>query len=170
MLAEFAIELGHYPTSAERSMRRRQDDSFAAANTFDERLGSRDTQLALLLDFSLATEEFSEVYDMVRPLMKSVEAPPTPQQIALGITGTVYMMRSGKHYKIGFSAHVGRRSYEVALQLPEKLEVVHEIETDDPEGIERYWHQRFASERTNGEWFLLTDADVAAFKRRRAFM
>jgi hypothetical protein len=65
---------------------------------------------------------------------------------------------------------VGRRSYEVALQLPERLEVVHEIETDDPEGIERYWHQRFASKRTNGEWFLLTDADVTAFKRRKAFM
>jgi hypothetical protein len=79
-------------------------------------------------------------------------------------------MRSGAHHKIGRSNHVGRRSYEVALQLPERLEVVHEIETDDPEGIERYWHQRFAAKRTNGEWFALSDDDVRAFMRRKGFM
>lgn len=169
-LAELAQKLGHYPTSAERSMHRRQDSSFPSSNTFDDRLGGREAQLTLLLDFALANDEFSEVYDMVRPLMESAEARPTPEQAALGVRGSVYLMKSGKHYKIGFSSHVGRRSYEVALQLPEKLEVVHEFETDDPEGIERYWHERFAEKRTHGEWFLLTDADVAAFKRRRSFM
>jgi Meiotically up-regulated gene 113 len=169
-LATLAKELGRYPVSAERTLFKLKHPEFPDAKVFSNRLGNRDAQLALLLDFSLANEDFSEVYDMVRPLMKSTDAQATPQQIALGVTGSVYLMRSGKHYKIGFSAHVGRRSYEVALQLPEKLEVVHEIETDDPEGIERYWHQRFASKRTNGEWFALTDADVAAFKRRKSFM
>jgi hypothetical protein len=169
-LAQLAKDLGHYPVSHDRNFYHRTHPEFPQAKTFELRLGNRETQLALLLDFALANEDFSEVYDMVRPLMKSTDAPATPQQIALGVAGSVYLMRSGKHYKIGFSAHVGRRSYEVALQLPEKLEVVHEIETDDPEGIERYWHQRFASKRTNGEWFLLTDADVAAFKRRKSFM
>lgn len=75
-------------------------------------------------------------------------------------------MRSGKHYKIGRSNSVGRRAYEVALQLPERVDVVHEIETDDPDGIESYWHQRFLSKRLNGEWFALTADDVTVFKRR----
>jgi hypothetical protein len=86
------------------------------------------------------------------------------------ITGYVYLMKSGRNFKVGRSNAVGRRHYEVALQLPEPVELVHQIATDDPEGIERYWHQRFADRRTNGEWFRLTSADVAAFKRRRTFM
>lgn len=79
-------------------------------------------------------------------------------------------MKSGVHYKIGRTNSVGRRAYELAIQLPERLELVHSFETDDPVGIERYWHERFATRRANVEWFKLTTADVTAFRRRRTFM
>ena len=77
------------------------------------------------------------------------------------------MARMGKHYKIGKTNHAGRRERELAIQLPEKASTVHTIKTDDPEGIEAYWHRRFEAKRKNGEWFELSAADVAAFRRRR---
>lgn len=83
--------------------------------------------------------------------------------------GYVYLMKSGKHYKIGRSNAPGRRQYELAIQLPDPVVAVHTIKTDDPAGIEKYWHQRFGDRRKNGEWFELRREDVSAF-RRRTFM
>jgi len=89
------------------------------------------------------------------------------EQTSTEIVGFVYMMTHGRHYKIGKTNATGRREYELAIQLPEKLSTVHVIKTDDPDGIEGYWHKRFAAKRANGEWFSLDSADVMAFKRRK---
>ena len=79
----------------------------------------------------------------------------------------VYLIKSGKYYKIGRSNSVGRRAYEIQLQLPERVKVVHEIKTDDPQGIEEYWHKRFSAKRKGGEWFSLNQEDLKAFRSRR---
>lgn len=34
--------------------------------------------------------------------------------------------------------------------MPEQAQTIHEIETDDPEGIEHYWHRRFDAKRARG--------------------
>ena len=59
------------------------------------------------------------------------------------------------------------RERELAIQLPEKTVMVHSIKTDDPAGIEDYWHRRFSERRKNGEWFELSAQDIADFKRRK---
>jgi len=149
-------------------MQRRTDSTFPNDKVFTTRLGSRADQRALVADFALAHTDFADVYDMV--VEPGGRAPSASLAAPGAVIGSVYLMRSGNHFKIGRSNHVGRRAYEVALQLPERLDLVHELETDDPPGIERYWHLRFADRRTNGEWFALTSEDVAAFKRRKRFM
>jgi hypothetical protein len=51
--------------------------------------------------------------------------------------------------------------------MPEAVNTVHSIATDDPDGIEVYWHNRFKSKRAGGEWFSLDATDLKAFKARR---
>jgi hypothetical protein len=81
--------------------------------------------------------------------------------------GYVYLLKSGRFYKIGRTNAAGRRERQLAIQLPEKASNVHSIKTHDPVGIEDYWHRRFSDRRKNGEWFELTAEDVASFKRRK---
>ncbi|WFU09782.1 GIY-YIG nuclease family protein [Rhizobium sp. CB3090] len=81
------------------------------------------------------------------------------------VVGYVYMQRHGSDYKIGYTKSLNKRGRQIQIELPQKIELVHSILTDDPAGIEAYWHKRFSEKRTRGEWFKLTKADITAFKR-----
>ena len=83
--------------------------------------------------------------------------------------GYVYMLKHGtrREYKIGRTNNPLRREGELGIQLPEKCQPIHYVQTDDPEGVEAYWHRRLANKRKEGEWFALTPQDVRAFKRWR---
>lgn len=171
-LAVLTRKLGRFPTIPHLRMERRANDDFPGERVLGRRLGSRKQQSAALQAFIDRTPEFADVAAL---LPEMADQPAVPDEaddpdVAQPVPGYVYLVRSGKYHKVGRSNDHGRRSYEIALQLPEKLEVVHTIETDDAVGIERYWHERFKDRRRNGEWFLLTKADIAAFKRRRSFM
>jgi len=47
------------------------------------------------------------------------------------------------------------------------MTIAHTVRTDDPTGIEEYWHKWFDAKRKNGEWLALESPDVAAFRRRQ---
>jgi hypothetical protein len=168
--AEFALELERLPVKGDMLLKARNDPSFPHDATF-RRLGSKLEFVQLLFDFCRKDERFEQVADWCNEYLASRQSENgrvnDRETIAEEVVfGFVYLMKSGRFYKIGHSNAAGRREYELAIQLPEKLKTIHTIRTDDPVGIEAYWHNRFKDKRKNGEWFDLTAADMAAFKRR----
>lgn len=73
-------------------------------------------------------------------------------------------------YKIGRTNLVDRRMTELGAKAAIEHEVVHLIKTDDPVGVEAYWHARFekAGKRMRGEWFRLQAADAAPLQTLEA--
>ena len=149
-------------------MRRRSDPGFPSVGVY-ERLGPKTKLASRVAIFCESHPDFEDVLAIVGPLLESEEAGSEEKVKAdePGELGYVYLLKSGRHYKIGRTNSTGRREYELAIQLPEKAKTIHVISTDDPAGIESYWHKRFADRRKNGEWFELTAADISAFRRRK---
>lgn len=158
--------LERMPTIAEMRLRRRNDPTFPSSGVF-EKWGSKRALAGKVADYCRERPDYADVLAMVEPLLVVQEASARDEADEATDFGFVYMLKSGRHYKIGRTNAVGRRQYELAIQLPERATLVHQIRTDDPAGIEAYWHRRFADRRKNGEWFELTQADVAAFRRRK---
>lgn len=156
-------ELGQVPTTPQMRLKRRADSTFPNEKTF-ARFGDKATLLARVRKFCEGRPEFGDVLAI---LGRQTPAAVSVQTRHAAPVGFVYLTRFGRHFKIGRTNAIGRRERELAIQLPERSKTVHVIETDDPEGIEAYWHRRFAARRGNGEWFALDVSDVAAFKRRR---
>lgn len=166
-LAGLTRKCGHFPTYAELRMERGRDKSFPNHSVFN-RLGDYHARISQLRTFANERIEFADILSLL-PGAETVDAAEssTPVEAEAFGDGYVYMLKLGKHYKIGKTFSVPRRHREIALELPEKPDVVHSIRTDDPDGIEAYWHRRFDHKRTNGEWFSLDLDDVRAFKRRK---
>jgi len=167
--AELVRELGHVPVKAELQMKAHRDQSFPNVVTFLRRLGARERAVPRLIDYSERAGGYQDVVEICRAWKptKTPEAQSVVPEKPV-VLGYVYLLRSGRHYKVGRSNAVGRRERELAIQLPQKGEVIHKIATDDPAGIEAYWQHRFEGKRGNGEWFNLSADDVAAFRRRRS--
>lgn len=166
-LVAFISELGRFPGKGDLRLRKRNDPTFPNDGVFDAHFGTRLRLRQAVTEYCQTHPGFDQVPPLCGPISASDAKPRKEKSPAPVIVGFVYLMKSGKHFKIGKTNAMGRREYELAIQLPEKLNTVHIIKTDDPDGIEAYWHKRFAAKRGNGEWFELAAEDVQAFKRRK---
>lgn len=157
--------LGRLPAAGEVLLRSRTDRSFPHPRAF-YRFGLKTQFVQKLAEHCRARKGFQDIVRLCEE--HAVRARLTQRRLPReNEPDAIYLMKSGKFYKIGRSKAPGRRAYDLGIQLPERLAVVHVIRTDDPAGVEAYWHKRFAAKRRNGEWFDLSLSDVAAFKRRK---
>ncbi|MCB1497274.1 MAG: GIY-YIG nuclease family protein [Bauldia sp.] len=169
-LAALTLKLGSFPTYADLRLERQADDTFPTHQVFN-RLGRHDVRVGLLRDYAKKNAEFSGLLDFLPEAEFEAEegtASPQPDGLAEGFVYLALMqVGNQKRYKIGKAVLTARRVDQISIQLPEELRLVHQITTDDAFGIEAYWHKRFASKNTKGEWFSLSRDDVRAFKRRK---
>lgn len=167
LIAELARALGRFPTQADLRVKGHADPSFPNLRTLDKRLGSKAASVSKVAAYCTAHPEFGDVLALCKTDETPTATPMVEGKADTSQDGFVYLIKSGRFYKIGRTNAVGRRERELAIQLPEQVSTVHSIRTDDPEGIEAYWHKRFEAKRKNGEWFDLTPQDVTAFRRRK---
>ncbi len=159
--------LGHVPTQGDHLLAARNDATFPSEKVF-RRFGTkpqRATRVIAFCEVNAGNDDVANLWRQVASTEQQREAEETDSMDS-GV-GYVYLLKHGarREYKIGRTNNPLRREGEVRLQLPEKLKPVHYIETDDPAGVENYWHTRLAGKRKEGEWFALTAEDVRAFKR-----
>ncbi|MBI1821853.1 MAG: GIY-YIG nuclease family protein [Nitrospirae bacterium] len=167
-LIDLIREIGKFPTKAELTLKANKDKHFPSSNTFDR--FKKHEKAKKIVEYCEKQGQLSDVLEICRPILfsdKEIKENKIDIDIAVENFGFVYLMKSGKYYKIGRSNSAGRREYELGVQLPEKVQLIHKTSTDDPVGIEAYWHKSLEDKRKNGEWFDLSGADVKAFKRRK---
>jgi hypothetical protein len=151
-------------------MKAHSDDSFPSLITIYKRIGnSKSKRAEKIRAYCAGKDEYEDIVTMCDDVSDNRDSEPEGTDALSSETnmGFVYLMKSGKYYKIGRSVSVGQRERQLAIQLPDKTATVHSIVTDDPVGIEAYWHKRFERKRKNGEWFDLDKTDINAFRRRK---
>ncbi len=179
-LAEVAREHGRFPIVAALDQRHRRDATFPCAAVFYRR-GLKQQLVRWLWEFCRSDPAYQDVALLCA---REIEAGKHRQHRAeqrqarqrdrimqrvankWNIQGVIYLLRCEGLYKIGHTSNLKRRRRELETQSPGRLKLVHRIKTDDPPGLEAYWHKRFRDKRVKGEWFQLTRDDVAVFKLR----
>ncbi|MDA8401256.1 MAG: GIY-YIG nuclease family protein [Actinomycetota bacterium] len=164
---DLARRLGKLPTRNELKLERSANVAFPSAAAFSRRFGSLGQTVEKIREYCMANSGNEDVLALCPEPQGYQVSLPSDTELSEAICGYVYLIKSGRFYKIGRSNDAARRQYEIRLQQPEPIEEVWKIKTDDPQGIEAYWHRRFAERRKHGEWFDLRKREVDAFKRWR---
>ena len=163
---ELIRELGKFPIEGELVHKRIADRSFPSRDTFIA-LGGKAQRAARILEYCKTNEGYDDVVPFCERIASSNATELDEVMSESPAAGYVYLLKHGtrREYKIGRTKNPLRREGEIAIELPEKVQPIHVIKTDDLAGVESYWHARFADRRKEGEWFALTSEDVRAFKR-----
>ncbi|NJM29972.1 MAG: GIY-YIG nuclease family protein [Rhizobiales bacterium] len=166
-LAELANKIGHFPSQGEIKFEGSKNPHFPGFGAFRTRWSMSELATAAAEYAVQAKNEtlqsHAEEYLEKKPTVISPET-----ETAKGeAKGHVYLQQIGDKYRIGQTNSVVGRYRQVQMETPTPVRYVHTILTDDPKGVEAYWHKRFEACKLpiNGDWFALKASDVAAFKK-----
>lgn len=77
------------------------------------------------------------------------------------MSGFVYVVRSGKFFKIGFTNQsIEKRISTLQTGSPSPKILVLHFEAENPSILEKELHGKFKNKRIDGEWFALADSDI----------
>ena len=166
LLKSYCQATRHYqraPTKPELRMYSKTSIGFPSYTTLQKHFGTIALAREKAREWAEKNDDFSDIVGFLPSKRSNID------DLAMEnlSEGWVYLLKSGNHYKVGRGDDLERRVKQVTTALPEKVDLLHAIKTDDPPGIESYWHRRFKEKRLNGEWFALNAADIKAFKRRK---
>lgn len=163
---ELIREVGHFPIEGELRIKNSHDNNFPSHGTFNQ-LGSKQERILKIIAYCKTKIGYDDVITHCEKAKKDTKEEIENIETGKYVVGYVYLLQHGtrNEYKIGRTYNPIRREGEIRIELPDKVQPIHYIKTDDPAGIENYWHTRFASKRKEGEWFTLTTEDVKAFKK-----
>jgi len=147
-------ELGRFPIEGEIRRKARTDATFPNHGVF-ARFGGKEKLRERVSAHCRERLEFHDVLVLCVTHGHSGIVTGTTKRNEKIATGFVYLMKSGVHYKIGRTNSLGRRESELAIKIPVPPTTIHSIETDDPVGVEAYWHRRFADKRGLSDHFQL---------------
>lgn len=169
-LARAVRDLKKYPSGVELMSYARDKQDFPHAAAFQRHFANRAERIMALKNY--CEQQDSEFADIL-PILPNIHGLKSDAQTGASNSindhhfGYVYLLKFGQDdYKIGASNDPERRFGEI-ITMPEPPLQIHTIKTDDPLGVEAYWHRRFASKQIgkNSERFQLSPPDVRAFCR-----
>ena len=114
-LIELIREIGRFPTHGELRLKTFKAKTFPAHSTFDARMGKKKHEKAKkIVEYCNKHEGLEDVIDICLPLCSSENRSKDSEiENKVDDFGFVYLMKSGKHYKIGRSNSADRREYEL---------------------------------------------------------
>lgn len=164
---ELTRELGHYPTYDEFITKVHNAPDFPSHGAF-RRLGTKPQFVAKLKAWCADKPQYGDIVALIPSISEGLLPEMATGDAETNGYGFVYLLRGHPgEYKIGYTKLVDRRVAELGAIASVEPKLIHEIKTDDPSGVEAYWHKRFESKHMRGEWFRLDSHDVKAFKRWR---
>lgn len=163
-IISLARKLNRFPVTREIRIEKINNPEFPDSSAFTRAFGHKKNFSLKLAEYCQGKIDHEDIIGFCDEVSEKTGEQEEYDKRSKEILGSVYLFKSGKYYKIGKTGDTVRRGSELRVQLPERIDLIHSIKTDDPSGVEVYWHKRFEEKRMNGEWFNLNSSDIKAFR------